>query len=267
MNASLPASTVAAVATYAAGLEYSSHGREAVGNEVEEGIAILNRAIEDMTRPIDTIRHQAKTVTVGISRPQEVLPPVLLSALEALSVLSSHIKEQDRRLLRTVSPIIVKVEGGLLYKIVEATQDAPVSLRDGTPWIQVSKRFGICVGRPSRYDEPRPAGGSKRTTLRIERSVWSSGPDGIENLLLLPLFDEEAAENKGILLFHLIFQDHASMQQKMAVLRALGTRYHDVMEWLEEISDARSLEDVLAAVSPRDLVLAPVRALIPRQVE
>jgi glutamine---fructose-6-phosphate transaminase (isomerizing) len=267
MNASLPASTVAAVATYAAGLEYSSHGREAVGNEVEEGIAILNRAIEDMTRPIDTIRHQAKTVTVGISRPQEVLPPVLLSALEALSVLSSHIKEQDRRLLRTVSPIIVKVEGGLLYKIVDATRDTPVNLRDGTPWIQVSKRFGICLGRPSRYDEPRPAGGSKRTTLRIDRGIWSSGPDGIENLLLLPLFDEEAAENKGILLFHLIFQEHASIQQKMAVLRALGTRYHDVMEWLEEISDTRSLEDVLAAVSPRDLVLAPVRTLIPRRVE
>ena len=42
--------------------------------ELEKGIAILNKAIEEMTRPIDTIRHQAKTVTVGISRPQEILP-------------------------------------------------------------------------------------------------------------------------------------------------------------------------------------------------
>lgn len=265
MNASLPASTVAALATYAAGLEYSPHGREAARDEVEEGIVVLNRAIEDMTRPIDTIRHQAKTVTVGISRPQEVLPPVLLSALEALSVLSSHIKEQDRRLLRTVSPIILGVQGGLLYKLVQAMRSASAGIRGETPWIQVSKRFGSCVGKPSRYDQPRPAGGSKRTTLRVERAVWSSGPEGTENLLLLPLFDEEAGDSKGILLFHLIFEERASVQQKIAALRALGTRYHDVMEWLEEISNSRSLEDVLAGVSPRDLVLAPVGTLVPRK--
>jgi hypothetical protein len=101
--------------------------------------------------------------------------------------------------------------------------------------------------------------------LRVERAVWSSGPEGTENLLLLPLFDEEAGDSKGILLFHLIFEEHASVQQKMAALRALGTRYHDVMEWLEEISNSRSLEDVLAAVSPRNLVLAPVGSLVPRK--
>ncbi len=261
MNASLPASTVAAMALYAARLEYSPHGREVARVDIEQGIAILNSAIEDMTRPIDTIRHQAKTVTVGISRPQEVLPPVLLSALEQLSVLPGHIREQDRRLLRTVSPIIVAVQGGLLYKIVKATQAGQGS---GHPAIQVTGRFGVCVGRPSRYDRPKPAGGSKRTTLRVERAVWSSGPDGSESLLLLPLFDEEVSESNGVILLHLIFAEQASIQQKMAVLRALGTRYHDVMEWLEEISNSRSLEDVLSVVSPRDLVLAPVEGLVPR---
>ena len=264
MNASLPASTVAMLATYAAGLQYSSHGRDAARVGVEEGITILNRAIDDMTRPIDTIRHQAKTVTVGISRPQEILPPILLSALEELSVVSSHIKEQDRRQLRTVSSIILGVQGGLLYRIVEATSGTAVAHGD-SPWIQVAKRFGICADRASRYDQPRPAGGSKRTTLRLERAIWNSGPEGIENLLLLPLFDEEAGENKGIVLFHLIFEEQASIQQKMAVLRALGTRYHDVMEWLEEVSNTRSLEAVLATVSPRDLVLAPVESLVTRK--
>ncbi|MGB6067777.1 MAG: SIS domain-containing protein [Desulfomonilaceae bacterium] len=261
MNASLPASTVAALAFYSAGLEYSPHGREVAKLDIEEGITILNRAIEDMTRPIDTIRHQAKTVTVGISRPQEVLPPVLLSALEQLSVLPGHIREQDRRLLRTVSPLIVAAQGGLLYKIIKATRGAPGSDR---LWIQVTDRFGMCVGKTSRYDRPKPAGGSKRTTLRVERAVWSSGPDGSESLLLLPLFDEEVGEGNGVVLFHLIFAEQAPIQQKMAVLRALGTRYHDVMEWLEEVSNSRSLEEVLAIVSPRDLILAPVDSLVPR---
>ncbi len=35
--------------------------------------AALTRAIEELTRPIDAIKHQAKTITVGISRSDESL--------------------------------------------------------------------------------------------------------------------------------------------------------------------------------------------------
>ena len=169
--------------------------------------------------------------------------------------------------MRTVSPIILKVQGGLLYKIMEAARWRIYGSTWGHPMDSSFQTVRELRRQALTYDQPRPAGGSKRTTLRVERAVWSSGPDGTENLLLLPLFDEEASDSKGILLFHLIFEEQASVQQKMAVLRALGTRYHDVMEWLEEISNSRSHEDVLAAVSPRDLVLAPVGSLVPRKSE
>ena len=38
---------------------------------LDDLVAALTRAIEELTRPIDTIKHQAKTVTVGISRSDE----------------------------------------------------------------------------------------------------------------------------------------------------------------------------------------------------
>ena len=38
---------------------------------VDDLAAALTRAIEELTRPIDAIKHQAKTVTVGISRSDE----------------------------------------------------------------------------------------------------------------------------------------------------------------------------------------------------
>ena len=38
---------------------------------VESIVDALTRAIEELTRPIDAIKHQAKTVTVGISRSDE----------------------------------------------------------------------------------------------------------------------------------------------------------------------------------------------------
>lgn len=263
MNAALPASTVASLAMFAADSENLPPVAEAVREEIEKGISFLNKAVEEMTRPIDTIRHQAKTVTVGISRPQELLPRLLLKAVETLAALPSQIREQDRRLLRLVAPVISDVAGGLRYSMAHVAASAPVGVSTGVPLIQVTHRFGICDGKPSRYDKPRAVGGSKKTTLRVERAIWSSGPDGQENLLLIPLFEEEAGDCRGILLFHLNFLPQASVQQKLAVLQGMGNRYHDLIERLEELSYQGDIEAVLDKISPRNLILAPMEKLVP----
>ncbi|HMK34701.1 MAG TPA: SIS domain-containing protein [Desulfomonilaceae bacterium] len=254
LNASLPASTAASLALYTMGLGYAGDP-EAIQEEVAAGIGILNKAIEEMTRPVDTIRHQAKTVTVGISRPQEILPPVLLNALESIAALPGQVKEHDRRMLRLVSSIISDVPGALYYEMAAPAGDGP--------WIQATRRSGACSGKPSRYDRPRSLGGSKRTALRLERAIWSAGPDGAESLLIIPLFHEELHDCTGIALFHVSFHIQASIQQKLTILRGLGTRYHDLVERLEEVSSAASLEEILDSISPRDLILAPIDHLIP----
>ncbi len=263
MNAALPASTVASLAIYTSTLEHLPQAAEAIREEIEKGIVALNKALEEMTRPIDTIRHQAKTVTVGISRPQEILPKLLLKALEKLAVLPSQIREHDRLLLRQVAPVISEVLGGLHYSLVKVVDAALVSVSTGSPWIQVTHRFGICDGKPSRYDKARAIGGSKRTTLRVERAIWSCGPDGQERLLLIPVFNEENDDCSGILLFHLNFVPQASVQQKLAVLQGMGNRYHDLVERIEELSYPGDLDEVLDKISPRDLVLSPMEKLIP----
>ena len=47
--------------------------------------AALNVGIDELTRPIDAIRHQAKTVTVGISRSDQTLleAPLIRAVLDA----------------------------------------------------------------------------------------------------------------------------------------------------------------------------------------
>ena len=47
---------------------------------VEDLTAALTKAIEELTRPVDAIKHQAKTVTVGISRSDETLLQVAARA-------------------------------------------------------------------------------------------------------------------------------------------------------------------------------------------
>ena len=50
-------------------LEYGKVGTPAV--VVDDLTAALTQAIDELTRPVDAIKHQAKTVTVGISRSDE----------------------------------------------------------------------------------------------------------------------------------------------------------------------------------------------------
>lgn len=69
-DSALPARVAAALANYMLWLVNQSPSICVTEARLADILTILNKAIEEMTRPIDTIRHQAKTVTVGISRPQ-----------------------------------------------------------------------------------------------------------------------------------------------------------------------------------------------------
>ncbi len=143
MNAALPASAVASLSLYLSVLDGDCSGRTILRKQAEEGILILNKAIEEMTRPIDSIRHQAKTVTVGISRPQELLPGVLLDALQGVSLSPDQLSEPDCRVLRNVSPVIAQVHGALLYEIVRIAEESREGLAGETPWIQSESEIRI----------------------------------------------------------------------------------------------------------------------------
>ena len=59
-------------------IEHGKVGTPAV--VIDDLTGALTRAIEELTRPVDAIKHQAKTVTVGISRTDETLLQVPLVA-------------------------------------------------------------------------------------------------------------------------------------------------------------------------------------------
>ncbi len=81
--------------------------------------------------------------------------------------------------------------------------------------------------------------------------------------MIIPLFKDERITWDGILLLHLNFVPEAPVQQKVAILRGMGSRYHELLERLQEISETRSLEQVIESISPRDLVLAPLEDIAP----
>ena len=151
-------STASAMALYSDKLLLSDETSEDRELLINEGILTLSKAVDEMTRPIDSIRHQAKTVTVGISRPQDSLPSILLKALEILGAQPGWLKEQDKRVLKVFSQVIENVKGGMLYKVGDSGKPTE-SIGEIAP-IQVIAKYGHSDGKPSRYDTPNPAGGS-----------------------------------------------------------------------------------------------------------
>ena len=72
----------------------------------------LTEAIEELTRPVDAIKHQAKTVTVGISRADETLlqVPLVRAVLDAGGP-RDGLTYKVLRTLVDLDPAVVAVDG------------------------------------------------------------------------------------------------------------------------------------------------------------
>ncbi|MGH2943123.1 MAG: SIS domain-containing protein, partial [Solirubrobacteraceae bacterium] len=154
-NGNLEAATAVRVASL---LRYASGALPVEGYELEFGKVgtpdsivddladALTAAVSELTRPVDAIKHQAKTVTVGTSRSEEALLrlPLVTSALGA----GAAVERLSYRALRTLAeldPAVVEVEGFTRYRI-----GGEVEHGDAT--IEIVDRGGVAVGLASRTE-------------------------------------------------------------------------------------------------------------------
>jgi glucosamine--fructose-6-phosphate aminotransferase (isomerizing) len=260
LDASLPASAVGKLLDYVMRLEISSGNSKPPGEEMfKEGIFILKEIINETRRTIDSIRHQAKTVTVGTSRPGKKLSSLWLTAFDELTISIDQIVGNDMDLLRTLSPVLSDIEGGMLFESTGG-QKLKANSHNATK-IRIIKRFGCSVGVPSNYDTPRVVSGLKRKVARLSRAYLSPGKKGQQNLLILPVFDNIKYVFNKIALFHLSFVSQTSSRRKLNILKELR-KYNDFIEYLEETRNTSQKEEILMRISPRDLIYKPIQELV-----
>ena len=85
---------------------------------VEDLTAALTKAIEELTRPVDAIKHQAKTVTVGISRSDETLLQVpLVREVLAAGAARDSLTYRALRTLVALDGAVESVIGWTRYRI------------------------------------------------------------------------------------------------------------------------------------------------------
>ncbi len=257
-DSALPPRHVARLARYHAWLERQPATAKPAEAMLGEANGIINSVVEELTRPLDTIRHQAKTVTVGISRPGRVISPLMLEAFTATEVSPDQLHQLDRELLEVVSPLVAGVQGALLYQVAP---DATAKERPA--WtLRATHGMGTSQVESSKYRSPQPAMGSKRRVLRTGATCTATGPRGDEAMLLVPIRNPTGNVIGQILLMHVELVPSASLSQKKAALQGLHNKLDELTEEAAERLRTTDVEGVIRDSSPRTLVFEPVHRII-----
>jgi glucosamine--fructose-6-phosphate aminotransferase (isomerizing) len=210
-------------------------------------VNVLGEALDQCARPIDAIKHQAKIVTVGTSRPQDTLTGVVADELNASGVVQESLSPVDVVDLTRVQPAIASVEGLTRYSVT--------GLRtDGTPapetQVRVVERRGVAASMKSRAEQGAPLAGTKRQVVAARRLFLGVGGGDGRRIAILPLLggDRHVA---GLVLLHLKFKDALARDEKARVLGAKLDRLRDLVAESNRKFDA-SMLDVL---TPEQIVL------------
>ncbi len=232
------------------------HGRVGTPSMViEDFTAALTGAIEELTRPVDAIKHQAKTVTVGISRSDEGLLDVALvaAALQA-GAARDRLSYKALRTLAGLDACVEEVVGYTRYRI-EGDFDA------GESTIVVVDRGGIARDLPLRTERnPQLRGTKHRVATEREVTVAVGRSDG-RTMVLVP--EVKGSQCTGITLLHCRFSAELPAGRMRSVLEAYRGRYAALKDAVTE-TEPTFRDDLLAVVPPIELLTTPVNVLADR---
>ena len=217
----------------------------------EAALGPVRKAFEETSRPVDTIRHQAKTVTVGTSRPEDALSPAVRDALAELGISDSRLAFDNRKALATISRLINTVEWSAFLDVEQGTDGPRVQLSGDA---QAAALAG--------YRQPSQPLGVFGSTL--DDNALHAGFLGDAAVIALPVNSSGYAEVNGLLCLAVKLQAHASREQKTAAMSALGTYQPVLREWEQSFGEGATaaLQRQIARARPLDVVFRP-KALDP----
>ncbi len=236
-------------------IEYGKVGTPAV--VLDDLAAALTLGIEELTRPIDAIKHQAKTVTVGISRSDETLLDVALAsaALEA-GAPRDRLSYASLRTLADLDPAIGEVVGHTRYRIEGLDEDGKGEAR-----IVVVDRGGISRNIPSRTDRNSSLRGTKHQVAFERRVFVARGRSDDRPVIFIPELKDNVTT--GMTLLQVKFVDGLSPGAARGVLQGYRHRYSALRDAVTE-TEPTFREDILADQSVSDLLTLPINDLADR---
>lgn len=217
------------------------------GVVVEDLASALTAGIEELTRPVDAIKHQAKTVTVGISRTDEsLLQAALIQDVLATGCPRDRLSYRSLRTLAAITPAVEEVVGYTRYRL-EGDPDEGAQLH-------VVDKGGVATGIASRVDKDPALRGTKHR-VAVEREPFVTvGTDG-RSVLIVP--EVKDSQTTGLTLCHVRLKPELGAGVARSVLQGYRNRYRQLVDVVTE-QEPSFREDLLSEVSTEDLLTAPI---------
>ncbi len=234
-------------------VEWGSVGTPSV--VIEALTAALTLAIDELTRPIDAIKHQAKTVTVGISRSDDaLLRAPLVQAVLAAGAARDNLGYRVLRTLVALDAAVERVEGSTRYRIDgDTASDNAV--------ISVVECSGIGATLTSRTEQdPRLRGTKQLVAVEGEVTIARGRSDG-RIVVIVP--EVKGANCVGLTLLHLELHEQLMPEVARGVLSGYRNRYAAIRSAVTETEPTFD-DALLGDVSMADLLTVPVYTLADR---
>ena len=219
----------------------------------------LAPAIDDLTRHIDTIKHQAKTVTVGISRHDQTLGRMsLATALLEAGAPEESISSEDQRTMSALDPFVDQVLGYVRYQLWRGG-DGPAPGDAAT--IRVLRAGGLCRDLQSRTVRQPLLKGTKYAVAVEGRLLAARGRTDGRVFIGVPEWSDR--EVSAINLIHVRFRERAGASELRRLLSGYRERYSGLRD--QVLKRAPDFDDRLLAELPvEDLLIDPVSQLAER---
>ena len=193
----------------------------------------LGESINCMSRPVDAIKHQAKTVTVGTSRISEKVEGILFETLISYGVNVSQLINKNVIVLKNLQQIVSDIKGAIFYRIKhlnllgEPTDDTT---------IEVTKKDGVLKPIPSRVETDNRLKGTKKIIIREGNVYIGKGRKDDRSIIVIPIISVSPATPnmiEYILLLNISFKDNVPLTVK---IKALGGKYDRIKNLVQESS-------------------------------
>ncbi|MBW1649557.1 MAG: SIS domain-containing protein [Deltaproteobacteria bacterium] len=191
----------------------------------------LNGAINRLSRPIDAIRHQAKTVTVGTSRISDKIEGVIFEEIEKLGIKLYGITAKNILVLKNLQKIISGIRGYILYKIDGLNINGKPC---DASTITVLEKGGALFMLPSRVEKDSRLRGTKKTIVERENVYIAKARLDGRNIIIIPIISTNPQiPNKieYLLLFNITFKEEVPLEVK---IKALGPKFQFIKNIVQE---------------------------------
>ncbi len=204
----------------------------------------LGRSINGMSRPVDAIKHQAKTVTVGTSRISEKTEGILFESLAAHNIVNAQLINRNIMVLKNLQGIVGAIHGSILYRI--GNLDLLGEPTDATT-ITLLRKEGVLKALESRVESDRSLKGTKRIIVRQGNVYIGKGRKDDRSIIVIPAVSTDPSASNRIeylLLLNIGFKEDIPLPVR---IKALGGKYEHIQNIVQENSipwEDRHLESI-----------------------